>query len=120
MPASDQLPKPQMVSIYDLRQTLMPLMVGIPWAEDALMDLWKMGAPDPSPLSRPCPPGHCQALKDGGQPCGKWGCKLEKRLLLPTQFATWWQDVARRQGLELTAPQALAFDNQYYRKHGGE
>ena len=100
--------QPRMVSIYELRLKLLPKMVGIPWAEDALMDLWKMGAPDPSPAARPCPAGHCQSRRNSGPTCGKWGCRLEKRLLLPTQFAAWWRDVARRQGLELTAGEALA------------
>jgi hypothetical protein len=98
--------KPRMVSIYELRAKLLPLMAGCPWAEDALMDLWKKGAPDPSPSSMPCPPGSCRFEQAGGEPCGKWGCRREKRVLLPAQFAAWWQDVARRQGLDLTAGQA--------------
>lgn len=99
--------EPRMVSIYDLRARLLPLMEGIPWAEDALMDLWKMGAPDPATWAQVCEPGHCKSQAVGGSPCGKWGCRLEKRLLLPTQFATWWRDVAKRQGLDLTGAQAL-------------
>jgi hypothetical protein len=96
-----------MVSIYELRARLLPLMVGIPWAEDALMDLWKMGAPDPATWGQVCPPGTCASHAQGKPACGKWGCARERRLLLPTQFATWWRDVATRQGLSLTPSQAL-------------
>lgn len=99
---------PRMVSIYELLAKLRPLMDGYPWAEDALMDLWLMGAPDPSPNARPCPPGVCELHKRGLHDCiPKWGCAREKRLILPAQFAKWWQDVATRQGLDLTAKQAL-------------
>lgn len=99
-------PPPKMVSIYELREKLMPLMDGVPWAEDALMDLWKMGAPDPSPNARPCTEGYCQHLASGkGARCGKWGCRKERRLLLPTQFAQWWKDMADRQGIELKSPE---------------
>lgn len=92
---------PRLVSIYELRKTLMPYMAGVPWAEDALMDLWKMGAPDPSPQSRPCAPGTCEMEKRTGHACGKWGCRKEKRVLLPTQFEIWWRDVSARAGREI-------------------
>lgn len=99
---------PRMVSIYELLTKLLPLIQGYPWAEDALMDLWLLGAPDPSPAARPCPPGICNLSKRGLHGCvPKWGCAREKRLLLPAQFAKWWQEVAQRQGLDLTARQAL-------------
>lgn len=98
MPMSVKMPgyTPRIVSIYDLRKMLMPFMVGVPSAEDDLMDLWRMGAPDPSPAHRPCAPGTCQL---GG--CGKWGCRKERRILLLSQFATWWKRIADRQGLAL-------------------
>ena len=98
MTLSSKLPGfvPRVVSIYELRKTLMPYMAGIPWAEDALMDLWRMGAPDPSPKARPCLPGTCRLG------CSKkWGCRKERRILLPRQFAAWWNDVAERQGIGL-------------------
>ncbi len=98
----------RMVSIYELLVKLLPYIQGYPWAEDALMDLWRMGAPDPSPAARPCPPGICSLQAHRLHAClPKWGCAREKRLLLPQQFAAWWQDVARRQGLDLTPGQAL-------------
>lgn len=100
---------PRIVSIYELRKTLMPLMVGIPSAEDDLMDLWRMGAPDPSPQSQACPSGVCKRSHVLGlTPCGKWGCANERRVLLPQQFAAWWEAIARRQGLALTAEEALS------------
>jgi hypothetical protein len=100
--------RPRLVSIYELLAKLKPLMDGYAWAEDALVDLWKMGAPDPSPQSRPCPPGKCRLRDAGRHAClPKFGCAMEKRILLPAQFAAWWQDVARRQGLNLTVQDAL-------------
>ena len=105
----------RMVSIYDLRRVLLPLMDGIKGAEDDLMDLWKMGAPDPSPASNPCLHGMCEKQIMWGERCGKWGCAREKRVLLPQQFAAWWEGIARQQGLELTAGQAL---NLGKRKNG--
>ncbi len=100
--------RPRLVSIYELLVKLKPLMEGYSWAEDALIDLWKMGAPDPSPQARPCPQGTCRLEAAGRHKClPKFGCAMEKRVLLPQQFATWWQDVAKRQGLDLTAQQAL-------------
>jgi len=91
---------PRMVSIYELRDKLLPFMTGIPWAEDALMDLWQMGAPSPNPADVPCE-HNCESAARGGPTCGKWGCRKIKRLLLPSQFAEWWRQVSERQGVEL-------------------
>ena len=111
--------RPRMVSVYELLAKLLPLMDGIPWAEDALMDLWKMGAPDPSPMSQLCARGKCRLKVAGRHECTpKWGCAMVKRVLLPAQFATWWQDVAKRQGLDMTAEQALS-GSRLARKFGG-
>ncbi len=103
--------QPRMVSIYELRKKLMPLMTGYPWAEDALMDLWKMGAPDPSKGSMPCNlafgPNACQKALEGRERCGLYGCAREKRVLLPTQFEKWWADVAKRQGTSFLATEVL-------------
>lgn len=112
--------RPRLVSIYELLSKLLPLMEGYAWAEDALMDLWKMGAPDPSPNSQPCQAGHCTLAQRGLHPCvPKWGCALEKRVLLPQQFGKWWQDVAQRQGLDLTAAQALDLPGVLWAKRNG-
>lgn len=111
--------RPRMVSVYELLAKLLPLMDGIPWAEDALMDLWQMGAPDPSPKSQPCNPGTCQLKAAGRHECTpKWGCAMVKRVLLPAQFGAWWHEVSQRQGLDLTAEQALA-GNRLAKKFGG-
>jgi len=97
-----------MVSIYELLVKLRPLIDGYPWAEDALIDLWKMGAPDPSPNSQKCQGPHCALEVMKRNRCvPKFGCAMEKRVLLPSQFATWWADVAARQGHPLTAAEAL-------------
>ena len=80
------------------------------------MDLWKMGAPDPSPKSQPCKPGECMAQVLGGQKCGIWGCAKVKRVLLPAQFAKWWDDVAKRQGLALSPVEALKVVKRYMDK----
>ena len=102
---------PRMVSIYELRAKLRPLMLGYGWAEDALMDLWKMGAPDPSPASAPCSlafgPLACARAMNGKPRCGIYGCAREKRVLLPTQFEKWWADVTKRQGSEFLAKDIL-------------
>jgi len=108
---------PRMVSIYELRDKLLPLMAGYPWAEDALMDLWKLGAPDPSPHSSPCilafGPRACARQAKGSDGhvrarCGIYGCAREKRVLLPKQFEKWWADVAQRQGREFLANDILS------------
>ena len=102
---------PRMVSIYELRAKLIPLMAGYAWAEDALMDLWKLGAPDPSPRSSPCTlafgPLACARQSNGKPRCGVYGCAREKRVLLPKQFEKWWADVAQRQGCEFLANDML-------------
>lgn len=103
-----------MVSIYELRAKLMPLIVDYPWAEDALMDLWKMGAPDPAPGSVPCNlafgPNACAKAMVGKERCGVYGCAQEKRVLLPRQFEAWWGDVAQRQGVAFVATGLLKPD----------
>lgn len=76
--------KPRIVTEADLVATLMPYMLGYPWALDTIGDLWRMGAPDMTP-------------RLPGQP--------EKRILNPGQFAKWWADVSKRSGADLTANQ---------------
>lgn len=69
----------RMVTFEDLERKLGPLLDRRTARHD-LHDLWKMGAPDPQ--SRP------------GKP--------ERRVLLPTQFQAWWQEMAKRQMSDLT------------------
>ncbi len=103
--------KPQFVSMARLRKILMPFMSGIKNAEDDLQDLWRMGAPSPLSHEHPCSRVHtadeCRRQKAGLDPCEPHACYYEKRLLLPAQFATWWTDIAARQGLELKAGDAF-------------
>lgn len=73
--------RPRVVTEADLVATLTPYIVGYPWALDTIGDLWRMGAPDPSPRLPGTP---------------------ERRILNPGQFAKWWKDVAERAGVELT------------------
>jgi hypothetical protein len=87
------LEQPRIITWNDLLTTVYPYIEGYPWALDTLGDLWRMGAPDPqssidtthtaaSALMMPTPELQ------------------EKRILLPSQFKKWWQDVCNRQGLD--------------------
>lgn len=74
-----QINQPRLVTIRELRQRLLPLTFGYKWGEDAIHDLWKLGAPVP--------------VNAGEE---------ERRILLPKQFEKWWNDVAARQGHDAT------------------
>lgn len=93
---------PRTISLKELRDKLLPQIGGWKWAEDAIHDLWKLGAPDPQAYM--CP----QVREGSGKPCPARECPHVKRVLLPTQFAKWWAEVAARQGRETTAAQAFA------------
>lgn len=69
--------EPRFVTLSELRAKLLPYCFGYKWAEDAIVDLWKKGAPLPVAPGMP-----------------------ETRVLLPKQFAKWWEDVAQRMGYE--------------------
>lgn len=86
--------QPRIVSLKELRDKLIPQIGGYGWADDALNDLWLLGAPDPS--SRPC---NCRDIRR---------CTHTKRILLPSQFQKWWKDVAERTGREARAAMAMA------------
>ena len=77
--------RPRIVTEEELVRVLLPYIQGYPWAYDALRDLWRMGAPTPD--SGPGVP--------------------ERRILLPSQFRKWWEDVRRRMGYEMTAEEVL-------------
>ncbi len=81
---------PRMISIVELRAKLMPLVGGWKWGEDAIVDLWKLGAPDPQASVCPLLP-RCKELH----------CPHVKRVFFPGKFAAWWKEVSDRQGLEL-------------------
>ena len=72
--------RPRIVTEAELVATLAPYMMGYSWALDTIGDLWRMGAPDPSPRLPGTP---------------------ERRVLNPGQFAKWWADVAARAGVEM-------------------
>lgn len=74
-----QINQPRLVTIAELRAKLLPLTFGYKWGEDAIHDLWKLGAPVPV---------------NPGEP--------ERRILLPRQFEKWFNDVATRKGLDTT------------------
>jgi len=67
---------PRIVTLRELRRALLPYCRGWPWAEDAIVDLWKMGAPVPNPGPE------------------------EQRVLLMSQFKKWWHDVTERTGIQ--------------------
>ena len=67
---------PKIVTFPQLYAVLIPYCAGYAWAEDAIRDLWLLGAP--VPRSNPSAP--------------------EARILLPSKFAAWWADVQQRMG----------------------
>lgn len=77
-------PQPRLVTFAELQRTLLPICFGWPWAEDAIRDLWLLGAPVPTGPNRP-----------------------EIRILLPGQFAKWLGEVQARMGLTQTAAEVL-------------
>jgi len=75
----------RIVSEAELFAALWPYIAHYPWAQDALRDLWRMGAPVPH-----------------RGPRGE-----ELRVLLARQFAKWWADVAERAGIEASPAEVL-------------
>ena len=72
----------RVVTWNQLLKVVLPFVGDYPWAMDVLGDLWRMGAPSPDSIV---------------------GMTGERRVLLPVQFAQWWEDVQERRGLPLTA-----------------
>lgn len=69
--------KPQVVTLAQLRHTLLPLVVGYQWGEDTITDLWNASTPIPqASLHEP-----------------------QKRFILPVRFLEWWADVQQRMGI---------------------
>lgn len=91
--------QPKIVTLADLKATLLPYCFGWKWAETAITDLWLMGAPMPT---------------GPGQP--------EQRILLPNQFAKWWGEVQTRMGLDLNARTLYAetTKQRQFRNGGGQ
>lgn len=86
---SEQRMQPKIVTFEQLLTTLWPFIGQYRWARHELHDLWKQGAPIPNQIVLP------------GQE------HKEKRILLPTQFKAWWEEVNRRHGLDMSAEQVL-------------
>jgi len=94
-----QAMQPRIVSLEDLKAKLLPLCLGYAWAEGAITDLWKKGAPVPQPEGAP-----------------------ERRILIPQHFATWWAEIQQRMGVEASAADIyrLASRNpKTFRSHAG-
>jgi len=84
---------PRIVTLKELQTVLIRYTFGWKWAEDAIVDLWKKGAPIPQPEGMP-----------------------ERRILLPGQFALWWAEVAGRMGY---APGGYNQVSPLFRTSGG-
>ncbi len=65
-----------------LNGLLQPLVVGYPWGQGTIGDLWRLGAPMP-PMPGQVPGG-------------------EVRLIVPSQLMAWLEDVLTRQGRPLS------------------
>lgn len=91
--------KPRIVSLEDLKAKLLPLCLGYAWAEGAIVDLWKKGAPVPQPEGAP-----------------------ERRILIPQHFAAWWGEIQQRMGVGASAEEiykAVTFDPTTFRSNAG-
>lgn len=75
--------QPKIVTLPEIKRALLPFCVGYKWAEGAIVDLWKTGAPVPQPEGEP-----------------------ERRILIPTQFQKWWEDVQKRMSFDLASKEA--------------
>lgn len=74
---AQQLP-PLCLSLEKLKKILLPICTGYTWAEDTIQDLWLMGAPQPPRI-------YGTAV-------------VVERLIVPSQLATWLEDVLNRMG----------------------
>lgn len=83
---------PKIVTLPELTRVVSPYIMGYAWASDVLGDLWQRGAPMPN--SVPC---KCTDIRF---------CTHQRRILLPTRFAEWWEDVKARMGNSMTTEQA--------------
>lgn len=84
-PAGQVFDRPRIISRADLDRSVLPHIQGYDWAVRALEDLWLLSTPTPESV---------QAAMAGGP-------FVERRILLPGVFATWWADVQQRRGIDL-------------------
>ena len=73
---------PRIVTWADLQTSCGPLVEGYEWGVDALLELWKNATPTPETIQ-----SHLAGIP-----------VAERRILLPSQFKAWWNDVAARKG----------------------
>jgi len=79
---------PVVMSLQQLKYTLLPFTAGYKWGEETIRDLWILGAPMP-PM-----PGASPVADD-------------VRLIVPSQLMKWLEDVLTRQGRPLSTSAAL-------------
>ncbi len=88
--------QPRMVTYPELYAKLEVYTRGWPWAEDAIRDLWLLGAP--MPMDK-CP---------GNTPCKAYpSCNHLRRVLIPEMFAKWWKEVGDRQAEAIGAKEIV-------------
>lgn len=84
----------RLVTYPDLRRKLLPYVGGWKWAEDAIRDLWLLGAPIPN--------DRCPEAEETNKPCKAYPfCNHIRRVLLPGAFADWWEEVASKEALDI-------------------
>lgn len=86
--------QPRIVSLADLKAKLLPICLGYAWAEGAIVDLWLKGAPVPQPAGEP-----------------------ERRILIPAHFATWWNEIQKRMGIDATPQQIYKVASRNFSTH---
>lgn len=78
--------QPKIVTFDELFKVLFPLTNNWSWAVDSIRDLWLLGAPVPSfGINQP-----------------------EMRILFPSQFKKWYQEIQQRMGLQVKPGDAYA------------
>ena len=73
---------PVVMTLPQLKRTLLPITAGYTWGEETITDLWRLGAPMPPAA------GSYQAE--------------DARLIVPSQLVKWLEDVLNRQGRPLS------------------
>ena len=89
-----QTMQPRIVSLSDLKAKLLPLCLGYTWAENAIVDLWTKGAPVPQPVGEP-----------------------ERRILIPTHFSAWWNEIQQRMGVNVAPAEAYKLASRNFSTH---
>lgn len=82
---------PRIVTWNDLQRSVMPHIAGYDWAVNALDELWRLSTPTPESVQAAI----------AGVPY------IERRILYPSLFATWWADVQQRRGIPVSLDQVI-------------